>query len=68
MLGVAEMARAVRAGHPARASAALALHVLEVLEAMLTSGETGRPVTLPEPAGAIRPEPLPEAEAGSLRA
>ena len=53
---------------PARASAALALHVLEVLEAMLTSGETGRPVTLPEPAGAIRPEPLPEAEAGSLRA
>jgi len=67
-MGVAEMARAVRAGHPARASAALALHVLEVLEAMLTSGETGRPVTLPEPAGAIRPEPLPEAEAGSLRA
>ena len=68
MLGVAEMARAVRAGHPARASAALALHVLEVLEAMLTSGETGRPVTLPKLAGAIRPEPLPEAEAGSLRA
>ena len=60
MLGVAEMARAIRAGRPARTSAALALHVLEVLEAVLTSGETGRPVTLPEPPAAVRPEPLPE--------
>jgi predicted dehydrogenase len=68
MLGVAEMARAIRAGRPARTSAALALHVLEVLEATLTSGETGRPVTLPEPPAAVRPEPLPEDEARSLRA
>jgi hypothetical protein len=39
-----------------------------VLEATLTSGETGRLVTLPEPPAAVRPEPLPEDEARSLRA
>lgn len=55
-LGLADMAAAIRAGRPHRASGALALHVLEVMEAFATSAETGVAVeiaTRPE-----RPRPL----------
>jgi predicted dehydrogenase len=64
MLGVADMAAAIREGRPARASGDLALHVLEVLEAILLSGETRGPV---EVAGEVaRPAPFGDKEAGAL--
>ncbi len=55
-LGVADMAHAILAGRPHRASGDLALHVLEVMEAFGTAAETGETVTIttrPE-----RPAPL----------
>jgi predicted dehydrogenase len=57
ILGVADMAHAIRAGRPHRASGALALHVLEVMEAFQTSSDVGKVVailTRPE-----RPAPMP---------
>jgi predicted dehydrogenase len=57
ILGVADMAQAVRSGRPHRASGALALHVLEVMEAFQTSSDSGKAVaisTRPE-----RPAPMP---------
>jgi predicted dehydrogenase len=56
-LGLADMAQAIRLGRPHRASGALALHVLEVMEAFQTSSDRGTKVEIvsrPE-----RPEPLP---------
>jgi predicted dehydrogenase len=44
ILGLADMARAIREDRPHRASGALALHVLEVMEAALVSGTEGRRV------------------------
>jgi predicted dehydrogenase len=41
MVGLADLAAALRDGRAPRASGGLALHVLEVMEAILTSGETG---------------------------
>ena len=55
-LGLADMAQAIRADRPHRASGALALHVLEVMQAFQTSSDEGRAVksqTRPE-----RPAPL----------
>ena len=57
-IGVADMAAAIRQGRPHRASGALALHVLEVMEGLARSAETGAFVeiaTRPE-----RPRPLAE--------
>jgi len=57
-IGVADMAHAIRTGRPHRASGALALHVLEVMEAIGRSAESGRAVSIrthPE-----RPAPLGE--------
>ncbi len=57
IIGVADMARAIRAARPHRASGALAFHVLEVMEAFQTSSDTGAAVKIssrPE-----RPAPLP---------
>jgi hypothetical protein len=51
------MAQAIRANRPHRASGALALHALEVMEAFQTSSDSGAPVEIssrPE-----RPAPLP---------
>lgn len=44
--GLADMAAAIREGRPHRCSLALASHVVEVMEACLTSGEQGTFVTL----------------------
>jgi predicted dehydrogenase len=64
-IGVADMAHAVRANRPHRASGELALHVLEVMEAFETSSRLGRHVSIetrPE-----RPDMLPTAfSAGGL--
>ena len=57
-LGLADMAAAIRQSRPHRASGALALHVLEAMEGLSRSAETGRFVdiaTRPE-----RPRPLAE--------
>jgi predicted dehydrogenase len=56
ILGLADMAHAIRANRPHRASGALAFHVLEVMEAFQTSSEIGAAInitTRPE-----RPAPL----------
>lgn len=66
MLGVADLAAAVRDGRPPRASGTLALHVLEIMEAILASGERRAPVDI---AGDVaRPAALDDAEAAALAA
>lgn len=67
MLGVADLAEALRTGRKPRASGDLALHVLEIMESVLTAGETGTPVDI-APAGDVRPAALGEAEAAALQA
>ena len=64
MLGVADLARAIAEKRAPRASGALALHVLDVLEAILKAGSSGVPQEI-EPV-AVRPVALTEAEAESL--
>ena len=65
-LGLAEFADALAAGRTPRAGGELAYHVLEVLEAILTSGETRARVEIAsQPA---RPALLGEAEAKALLA
>ena len=57
-IGLADMAHAIRANRPHRASGDLALHVLEVMEAVGTSSDSGRAIgisTRPE-----RPAPISE--------
>ena len=57
ILGVADMAQAIRSGRPHRASGTLAFHVLEVMEAFQVSSDRGRVVEVssrPE-----RPAPMP---------
>ncbi|WP_411036536.1 Gfo/Idh/MocA family protein [Shinella sp. BYT-45] len=57
-LGVADMAHAIRSGRPHRASGALALHVLEVMEAFQRAAETGRTIRITTRVD--RPPPLSE--------
>ena len=65
IIGVADMAHAIRSNRPHRASGALAYHVLEVMEAFQLSSDSGAFVTIesrPE-----RPAMLPTAlAAGEL--
>jgi predicted dehydrogenase len=56
-MGVVEAVRAIRAGREPRASLALGYHVLEVMLAILRSGETGRYVTIESTCRP--PDPLP---------
>lgn len=58
-VGVLEMARAIRAGQPPRASGGLAFHVLDVLLAIEESAEAGQPVRIASTA-----EPVIALEAG----
>lgn len=46
IIGVADLAHAIRSGRPHRASGELAFHVLEVMEAFQTSSERGTHVTI----------------------
>lgn len=55
-LGVADLARAIRDGVPARASGDLAYHVLDVMHATLESSEQGRHIQIASTV--TRPEPL----------
>jgi hypothetical protein len=59
-VGVVDMAWAIREGRPHRASAELALHTLEVLEAFERSAVERRHVEIESACG--RPEPLPKGE------
>lgn len=66
MLGLADLARAVGEGRSPRASGELALHVLEVMEAILRAAETGTVQVVP---GKItQPAELGEEEVRSLLA
>lgn len=64
MLGVADLARSLAEGTPPRASGQLALHVLEVLEGILTAGATGAAVDIPDLPS--RPPFLSEVDAADL--
>lgn len=66
MLGIADLAAGLAVGRPPRASGSLALHVLDILEAILTSGETGAPVLLTTTLR--QPAVLEEDEARAYRA
>lgn len=66
MLGLADMARAIRDGGEFRASGALALHVLEVMAAILTAGETRQEQIIP--ATTARPDAFSDAHAQALLA
>ena len=44
--GVVELARAIRAGVPERASGAQAFHVVDIMESMLEAADTGQWVTV----------------------
>ncbi|TPK06861.1 Gfo/Idh/MocA family oxidoreductase [Mesorhizobium sp. B2-5-9] len=66
MLGVADLVRSLQTGATPRASGNLALHVLEIMEAILHSGETGSSVAI---AGdVVQPALLGEDEARGLLA
>ncbi len=56
-LGVADLARAIREGSPARASGDLAYHVLDVMHATLESSDEGRHILIESTVD--RPAPLP---------
>jgi len=66
MLGLADLARAVIEGRLPRASGDLALHVLEIMEAILKAGETGMAQVIP--GTSAQPRELREDEAMSLLA
>jgi len=66
MLGVADLARSLEENRPPRASGELALHVLEIMEAILQSGESRQSVSIG--GDLIRPSLLGEDEARSLLA
>jgi predicted dehydrogenase len=63
-LGVAEMAAALRNGRRNHASGRLALHALEVMEAIVAGTGDGRPAAIKD--GAERPPVLTESEAAGL--
>jgi predicted dehydrogenase len=46
ILGVAEMASAIRTNRPHRASDAVALHTVEVMEAIVSGGEVGQSILI----------------------
>jgi len=66
VLGIADLAAAIRAGRPPRAGSDLALHVLEAMEAILKAGASGRAIGFR--AAEIRPAALSEREARGLLA
>ena len=64
MLGLADMAKALVAGKPARGSATLALHILEVMDAILKAAETNQSVAIDAPD--CQPALLSDEEAKAL--
>lgn len=66
MLGLADLARSITEGRKPRASGSLALHVLEIMEAILRAGETGTAQIVADKTE--QPKELHEDEARSLLA
>lgn len=66
MVGLADLARSIIEGRAPRASGDLALHVLEIMEAILRAGETGQAQTIA--GSATQPRELGEDEVRSLLA
>ena len=66
MLGVADMVRAIATGARPRASGELALHVLEVMEAILATAGSGQAMSVPHVL--VQPAPLSEQDAAALQA
>jgi len=64
MLGLTDVAQSLIDGRSPRASSALALHVLEVMEAILKADELGRHVSIAAPA--CQPQPLSDNDAKAL--
>jgi predicted dehydrogenase len=64
MLGVADLVQSLQTGAAPRASGSLALHVLEVLEGILWSGESKEAVRIES--SVAQPLPMDEDEASSL--
>ncbi len=58
ILGLADMAQAILSNRPHRANAGLALHVLEVMEGIMTSASTGHRVSMQH--RCARPAALPD--------
>ena len=63
MLGVAELAAAIRQGRAARTGAEVSQHVLEIMEGILTAGASGKAVTL---SGGVRPTAMTVEETRAL--
>ncbi|HEY6520563.1 MAG TPA: Gfo/Idh/MocA family oxidoreductase [Roseiarcus sp.] len=57
ILGLADMAQAIRQGRPHRASGELAFHVLEVMEGFQKSSDSGSAVSIAS--HPVRPAPMP---------
>lgn len=66
MLGVADMIDAVRKNREPRCSGRLAAHVVEVMEAILTSAANGKTIAIKS--AIARPKPLTEADAARITA
>ena len=66
MLGVADMVRAIATGTRLRAAGELALHVLEVMEAILATARSGQAMSVPH--DLVQPAPLSEEDAAALQA
>jgi predicted dehydrogenase len=64
MVGLVDMAMAIAQKRPHRANGDMALHVLEVLEALTVSSAAGRFVDLTTTC--VRPEPVPLGEGESV--
>lgn len=56
ILGLADMAEAITEGRPHRASHELSLHVLEIMDSILKSADSGKRIELTHPAA--RPAPM----------
>jgi predicted dehydrogenase len=63
-LGLADLARSIREGRPARASGELAYHVLDAMQAFLDASASGRHVELASTCQ--RPEPMPSGDETEL--
>ncbi|MBV1704881.1 MAG: gfo/Idh/MocA family oxidoreductase, partial [Hyphomicrobiales bacterium] len=66
VLGIAELAEAIRTRRASRLSGDVALHALEVMEGVLRSGARNRAITLP--ATRARPGVMTEEDAAALAA
>ncbi|MBI4767895.1 MAG: Gfo/Idh/MocA family oxidoreductase [Deltaproteobacteria bacterium] len=63
-IGLADMAYAIRTGRPHRCNGEMAFHVLDVMQAILESSDSGKHIRISSTCG--RPAPLPDVAPGEL--